>query len=107
MRPILCLFATALLSLSALAQHPASDELRALTRQVYNAVDAQKWDEAITLMKRLDTMQPETLGNAYNIACMYSRKGDLEEGLAWLDKAVLWGWGWRSSRSPHGPATTS
>jgi predicted esterase len=93
MRPILKLFAFLLLSFPLCAQITPSAEVLALTRQLYVAVDAQKWDDAITALKSLDKLQPETQGNAYNLACMYSRKADADQACAWLDKAIQWGWG--------------
>ena len=93
MRPILSLLATLALCLPGFAQQGANDEILTLTTQLYGAVDGEKWDEAIGILKRLDVLQPETLGNAYNLACMYSRKSDADNAAAWLDKAISWGWG--------------
>jgi poly(3-hydroxybutyrate) depolymerase len=93
MRSILCLLVSLFLCFPALAQQGTSDEIGTVTKQLFDAVDAQKWDDAISALKRLDQLQPETQGNAYNLACMYSRKAAADESLAWMDKAIQWGWG--------------
>jgi len=88
---LLRLFALLALSVCAFAQQV--DEATTLNQKILAAVFAQKWDEAIGLLGQLDKLQPENNGTAYNYACVYSRKGDVDKSVEWLDKSIQWGWG--------------
>ncbi len=79
------------LALCAFAQQ--ADETLTLNQKILAAVYAEKWDEALACLGQLDKLQPETNGTAYNYACVYSRKGEPDRAVEWLDKAVQWGWG--------------
>jgi predicted esterase len=88
---LLRLFALLALSVCAFAQQV--DEATALNQKILAAVFAQKWDDAIGLLGQLDKLQPENNGTAYNYCCVYSRKGDVDKAVEWLDKSIQWGWG--------------
>jgi len=89
--PLLSLVAVFALSLCAFARQ--GDDVLKLNGKVQQACFDAKWDEALGLLGELDKLRPETSGTAYNYACVYSRKGEPDKALEWLDKAVQWGWG--------------
>lgn len=44
--------------------------------------------EAVGLLKRLAMLAPENGNTYYNIACLYARQDNIDEALAWLQKAL-------------------
>jgi predicted esterase len=85
-----------LISLFALplcAQGTADEQITLLNRQVLEACQEKKYDQALRSLEQLNALQPEHTGNAYNFACVYSLRGNVEEGLVWLERAVSWGFG--------------
>ncbi len=107
MRPLLLRLVVLFLSALPLFAQQPGDDVQVLSRKLYAAVDAQKWDDAISVLLRLNELQPQTQGNAYNLACMHSRKGDLDHAVEWMDKAVQWGWGGGRGGIYAGPAAAS
>src|SRR5258708_12721809 len=90
----------AILALTLCAFAQQVDETLTLNQKILAAVFAEKWDEAIGLLGQLDKLQPENNGTAYNYACVYSRKGDLDKSAAWIDKPIPWGWGAGKGATP-------
>lgn len=71
----------------------ADERITLLNRQVLEACQEKKYDQALRSLEELNTLQPAHAGNAYNFACVYSLRGNVEEGLSWLDRAVSCGFG--------------
>lgn len=82
-----------LFTLPLCAQGSGDEQITLLNRQVLEACQEKKYDQALRALEQLDALQPQHTGNAYNFACVYSLRGNVEEGLAWLDRAVAWGFG--------------
>ncbi len=82
-----------LFSLPLWAQGSGDEQITLLNRQVLEACQEKKYDQALRALEQLDALQPQHTGNAYNFACVYTLRGNVEEGLAWLDRAVSWGFG--------------
>lgn len=77
----------------------------AMNKSAVEALQAGKLDEGIAiLMKALDAY-PKDADFAYNLACAWTRKGDVEKGFEWLGKSVDWGWG-KGSSTLVGETTT-
>lgn len=101
LRPSLVLLALLILLRSALASQSASNfdqQITELNRQVLEACQAKKYDVALKALGELNALQPEHSGNAYNHACVHSLNGNTGEGLAWLERAVSWGFGGSKAR---------
>jgi tetratricopeptide (TPR) repeat protein len=47
------------------------------------------FDGALTSFKRAVEIDPEDAGSTYNISCIYSRRGEIAEAVAWLKKAMI------------------
>jgi len=90
-RLLICLVAFAALAVSAFAQ--SVDEIRTLNTKMLDACYASKWDEALGYLAQLEKIQPENNGVAYNYTCVYSRMGNADKAVEWLDKSIQWGWG--------------
>jgi len=90
-RLLLCLVALLALAHSAFAQ--SVDEIRALNTKMLDACYASKFDEALGYLGQLEKLQPENNGVAYNYTCVYSRMGQADKAVEWLDKSIQWGWG--------------
>ena len=74
-----------------ISKNPEIDQLlsKAYIQYSYLQLNENKItpDEAIELNRKayeLDPMRPEA---SYNIACMYAKKGQVEEGIKWLEKS--------------------
>jgi len=65
-----------------------ADEYRDLSNKGYELLDAGKTDEAIAAFTRQTELAPEGKWGAYNLACLYGRGGDLDNGIQWATKAV-------------------
>lgn len=57
-----------------------------------NALEVEAFDEAVDLLKSCLELEPKNATTAYHLACAHARGGDLDEALAWLERAVDWGW---------------
>ncbi len=89
---------TALLALVfALFASPAfsqeTQDRQELAKRAQDALQAKKYDEGIALLMKILDQAPKDAGTAYNLACGWSCKGDVERGFEWLGNAVDWGWG--------------
>jgi len=58
----------------------------------YQLLDEGKTEEAVAAFTKQAGLIPAGKWGQYNLACAYGRTGNLEEGLAWLTKAVDNGW---------------
>jgi poly(3-hydroxybutyrate) depolymerase len=81
----------ALVSGPAFAQE--TQDRDALNKRAIDALAAKKYDEGIAILTKVLAQTPKDAATAYNLACAWSRKGDVEKGLEWLGTAVDWGWG--------------
>jgi predicted esterase len=76
-----------------------SAEQAALHTSTFNAAmqahTAGKYDESIAGFTKCLGLIPEDATAAYNIACGYSLKRELDPAFEWLDKAAAWGFGTR------------
>jgi predicted esterase len=70
-----------------------SDDIDQLNQKAIDALQAKKYDEGIAILKQVLEKTPKERGTAYNLACAYSLKGDVDGGFEWLGRAVDWGWG--------------
>jgi len=93
LRHLVLLLALVLLSPFAGAQEKESADV--LNRKAIDALTAKKYDEGAELLLRILAIpgREKDNGTAYNLACAYSLKGELDKGFEWLGKAVDWGWG--------------
>jgi predicted esterase len=90
-RALTALVACLVVCTSALrAQGPDTDEMN---QKAIEALQAKKYDEGIALLKQVLEKLPKDRGTAYNLACAYSLKSDLDSGFEWLGRAIDWGWG--------------
>jgi predicted esterase len=90
-RWLTALAALVLVSLPALAQD--ARKIEELNRKAIDALMGKHYDEGIALLKQVLELQPKDKGSAYNLACAYSLKGEVDPGFEWLGKACDWGWG--------------
>ncbi len=58
----------------------------------YQLLDDGKTEEALVAFKKQAELIPAGKWGAYNVACAYGRTGQVDDGLAWLTKAVENGW---------------
>jgi hypothetical protein len=58
----------------------------------YQLLDEGKTEEAVAAFTKQAELIPSGKWGQYNVACAYGRTGNVEEGLAWLTKAVENGW---------------
>jgi predicted esterase len=91
-RCIPALFAL-VLSITPAFAHPVQDDFAEINKKAVEALSAKKFDEGIVLLKRLFEIKPKDMGTAYNMACAYSLKNELDTSFEWMNKAVDWGWG--------------
>lgn len=90
---LLALLPLVLLTPFAGAQEKESKE--SLNQKAIDQLKAGKYEEGAALLLRIFELpglakDPDT---AYNLACAYSLKGEVDQGFEWLEKAVDWGWG--------------
>lgn len=92
MRSFLAVLLVCLVSFApAFAQR--SDEYNKEQKKGYDALMAGKLDEGIASMKRCLELSPEDPTSAYNLACGYSLKKELDTAFEWLNKSFDWGFG--------------
>jgi predicted esterase len=89
---------TALLGLVLVAISPSSfaqgkEDYNALNQKAIDALQAKKYDEGVGILMHMLEIVPKSKSTAYNLACAYSLKGDVDKAFEWLDKGIEWGWG--------------
>ena len=87
-----------LLLFSIAVGQDTTDEYVESFRHGIKALRARGFDTAITDFRRCLELRPNEATCAYNLACAYSLKGDPEPALAWLERAVDWGYGYLEGR---------
>jgi len=65
----------------------------AMNQRAVAALTAGKFDEGIAILTKALEAYPKDADLAYNVACAWSRKNDIDKGFEWLGKAIDWGWG--------------
>ncbi|HKC25707.1 MAG TPA: hypothetical protein VKF32_13235, partial [Thermoanaerobaculia bacterium] len=93
MSRLTAVFGLALVALSSFSFAQGKEDKTTLNQKAIQSFGAKKFDEGIAHLMRALDLEPKDTGTAYNVACGYSLKGDVEKGLEWLGKAVDWGWG--------------
>jgi len=93
MKKLWTLFALLVLSLLSHAQAPDARKVSELNTKAIEALQAKKYDEGIKLLNEVLALLPKDKGTAYNLACAFSLKADIDGGIGWLEKAAEWGWG--------------
>jgi tetratricopeptide (TPR) repeat protein len=48
----------------------------------------KEYERLLPLFLKIDEIQPHSADTSYHIACLYSRKGMVEESIRWLKKAL-------------------
>jgi len=79
--------------LSPFASAQGEVDRSALNDKALAALRAKNYDEAVGCFEKILAADPTDAGTAYNMACAYSLKGDIEKGFEWLGKSVDLGWG--------------
>jgi pimeloyl-ACP methyl ester carboxylesterase len=83
---VICLALPAL----AQAQKPSFDSLN---QKALDAIVAKKYDDGLGFLKQALEVRPKYKGTAYNLACVYSLKNEVDAAHDWLSTASDWGWG--------------
>ena len=85
----LVVIACLLPALPVAAQNPRSDTQGQRLRESFGeAYRAKKWPQAIELGLKLVELLPDNSTHAYNLACVYSLNGGVNEAAEWLGKAA-------------------
>lgn len=61
-------------------------------KQGYDALTAGRLDESIASFRKCLELSPQDADCAYNMACSYTLKKDVDAGLEWLGKSIEWGY---------------
>jgi tetratricopeptide (TPR) repeat protein len=51
----------------------------------------RKYEQKLDLFRRISEIKPESAEADYHIACIYSRKGQIRQGISWLNQAIAKG----------------
>ena len=51
----------------------------------------QKYEQKLDLFRRISQIKPQSAEVDYHIACIYSRKGQIRQGISWLNQAIAKG----------------
>lgn len=86
-----------LVLIGAAAAQDISREYTASAEKGIKALNAGQNDEGIACFKRCLELVPRDSTSAYNVACGYSKKGELDPAFEYLDKAAEFGFGNRDS----------
>lgn len=76
-------------------------EYQTVFQQGIDALNGKRMDDGIKAFTRCLELQPETGVCAYNLACAYSLKNELDPAFEWLGKAVTWGYGNSNENIEH------
>ena len=69
-------------------QDQTSDEAAMLNNQAVACVESSRYDEAIDLLKRAITLQPELASAHYNLASVYETQGRFPDAIEAFKQAV-------------------
>jgi len=86
MSRLTAVFGLALVALSSFSFAQGKEDKTTLNQKAIQSFGAKKFDEGIAHLMRALDLEPKDTGTAYNVACGYSLKGDVEKGLEWLGK---------------------
>lgn len=95
LRPILGLVALFALALPLQAQIPgtgATESAQAVNQRFLRAYQARNWTEAIAAGKRLIELESTNATHPYNLACVYSRAGQLDDAISSLRQSAKLGY---------------
>jgi predicted esterase len=90
------LFALVLLALAPFGfaqEKQGKEDILTLNAKVIEELKAKKYDDAIADLMKILEITPRDKGTAYNLACAYSLKGELDQAFEWIDQGFEWGWG--------------
>ena len=51
----------------------------------------RKYEQKLDLFRRISEIKPQSAEADYHIACIYSRKGQIRQGISWLNQAIAKG----------------
>lgn len=69
--------------------------------QGIDALNEGRFDEGIAAFEQCLVIVPEDATCAYNIACGYSQKNEVDPAFEWLDNATDWGFGMTEANRAH------
>jgi predicted esterase len=91
-RLLTSILACVLLLAPSFAQSP-QEGIADLNQKAIAALGDKHYDEGIGYLQRILEINPKDHGTAYNMACAYSLKNDVDKAFEWMNKAIDWGWG--------------
>ena len=71
----------------ALARQPGFIQFEADNISAVSKV-MKEYDRLLPLLLKIDEIQPNSAETSYHIACLYARKGMVDESIEWLNKAI-------------------
>src|SRR5262245_2550452 len=92
-RLLSALLASTLLLLGPARAQSDVQKINEINSRAGRLLKASKFDEGIAELMKVFDIQPKDMGTAYNLACAYSLKADVDKSYEWLSKAADWGWG--------------
>ncbi len=84
-------------SVFALPEERAAVAGEALSRDLVRAAERKDWKAAVAVARQLTAARPDSAPDAYNLACMLSRAGRLEEAVATLMQSAELGFAFPST----------
>jgi tetratricopeptide (TPR) repeat protein len=51
----------------------------------------RKYEQKLDLFRRISEVKPDSAETNYHIACIYSRKGQIQQSISWLNQAIAKG----------------
>ncbi|MEZ5977186.1 MAG: hypothetical protein R3F34_03095 [Planctomycetota bacterium] len=85
---------------TARAQDTMEDYQR-IFKEGIDALEGGRYDDGIASFRRCLELNPEDAVCAYNIACGYSMKGSVDDGITWLGHSADWGFGLAEGNIEH------
>jgi predicted esterase len=105
MRTFLATLLVCLASLAPVFAQGKGDDYNKEQRKGYEALTAGRLDEGIASMKRCLELLPEDSTSAYNLACAYSLKKEVDTAFDWFNKSIDWGFLFAASTNLTWPDT--